>query len=133
MRKAFIILSLTLFTGINAQANEVLEQLLAEYQKEANSSFTIEAGQVLWKTTTLDPESNTLRQCADCHTADLTAKGKHVKTSKDIPPLAPSVNPKSLTDVRQIEKWLLRNCKWTLGRECTAQEKGDLLTFINAQ
>ncbi|MFK5970948.1 MAG: DUF1924 domain-containing protein [Candidatus Marithrix sp.] len=30
----------------------------------------------------------------------------------------------------QIRKWFKRNCKWTLGRECNAQEKGDILKFI---
>ena len=47
--------------------------------------------------------------------------------------MAPSVNPKRLTDRSKIEKWFKRNCKWTLGRECTPQEKGDILTFLLAQ
>jgi hypothetical protein len=38
-----------------------------------------------------------------------------------------------LTDVASIEKWFLRNCRGTWGRECSAQEKGDLLLFINQQ
>jgi hypothetical protein len=33
----------------------------------------------------------------------------------------------------QIEKWLRRNCNWTLGRECSAREKGDLLSFLRSQ
>lgn len=45
--------------------------------------------------------------------------------------MAPSANPERLTDVRKIEKWFKRNCKWTLGRECSAQEKTDLLLYIN--
>jgi hypothetical protein len=43
------------------------------------------------------------------------------------------VNPRRLTERRQIEKWLGRNCKWTLGRDCAPQEKGDLLSFIRSQ
>ena len=47
--------------------------------------------------------------------------------------MAPSVNPKRLTDRTKIEKWFVRNCKWTFGRECTPQEKGDLLSFISSR
>ncbi|MEA3244387.1 MAG: DUF1924 domain-containing protein, partial [Pseudomonadota bacterium] len=34
-------------------------------------------------------------------------------------------------DGKKIEKWFKRNCKWTLGRECTAQEKADFLAYID--
>ena len=57
----------------------------------------------------------------------------HVCTGKSIELMAPSVNPKRLTDSRLIEKWFKRNCKWTLGRECTPQEKGDLLVYLQTQ
>ena len=67
------------------------------------------------------------------HSADLTSTGKHVRTGKKIKPLAPSVNPKRLTDTKKIEKWFKRNCKWTLGRECTPQEKGNVLAFIKSK
>jgi hypothetical protein len=56
--------------------------------------------------------------------------GKHAKTGKAIEPMAPSVNPKRLSDEKQIRKWFSRNCKWTLGRECTAQEQGDVLLYL---
>ncbi|MBA1331752.1 cytochrome C, partial [Candidatus Endoriftia persephone str. Guaymas] len=26
-----------------------------------------------------------------------------------------------------------RNCRWTFGRDCTPQEKGDLMLFIQGQ
>ncbi|HCS12500.1 MAG TPA: hypothetical protein DIW28_01710, partial [Zetaproteobacteria bacterium] len=44
---------------------------------------------------------------------------------KRIEPMAPSVNPERLTDPAKIEKWFGRNCEWTIGRDCTAQEKAD--------
>ncbi len=62
---------------------------------------------------------------------DLTRTGKHVKTNKEIKPMTPSANPKRLTDAKKIEKWFKRNCKWTLGRVCTAREKADFLAYIN--
>jgi hypothetical protein len=52
---------------------------------------------------------------------------------KTIDPLAPSVNQNSLTNVKKIKKWLLRNFKQVYGREGDAKEKGDVLMFINAQ
>ena len=53
-----------------------------------------------------------------------------VRTGKPIKALAPSVQPQRLTDIGKIRKWFKRNCKWTLGRVCTPQEKGDILLFL---
>jgi hypothetical protein len=47
--------------------------------------------------------------------------------------MAPSANPERLADKAKIEKWLARNCKWTLGRACTPQEKGDVLVMIRSK
>ena len=55
------------------------------------------------------------------------------KTGKVIDPMAPSVNPKRFTDAKEIEKWFKRNCTWTVGRECTPQEKGDFLSYLRTQ
>lgn len=68
--------------------------------------------------------------CTSCHTADLRQAGENAKTGKRIDPLAPSVNPKSLTDLKNVKKWLRRNFRDVYGREGTAHEKGDVLTYI---
>ena len=73
------------------------------------------------------------RRCSDCHGEDLTRVGRHLRTGKPIPPLAPSANPDALSDPAKVEKWLHRNCRWTWGRECSAQEKGDLVLFLSNQ
>ncbi|HEY5789135.1 MAG TPA: DUF1924 domain-containing protein, partial [Gammaproteobacteria bacterium] len=65
--------------------------------------------------------------------SDLRSAGRHLRTRKPIEPLAPSANPRRLTDTAEIEKWFRRNCDWTVGRECTAQEKGDLLAWLRTQ
>lgn len=109
-----------------------LDERLADYRAAGAGPFSAEAGRALWTAERAVP-GEAPRACPACHTADLKAPGKHVETGKPIDPLAPSANPDRLTDGRQIEKWLLRNCKWTLGRECSPQEKGDLLTFIAGQ
>ena len=70
------------------------------------------------------------KSCASCHTNNLKKQGKHVKTKKIIKPLSTQVNPKRLTKVKKINKWLKRNCKFTYKRECSAQEKMDFIEFI---
>jgi hypothetical protein len=80
----------------------------------------------------MNAKSGTARSCASCHTRQLQQTGKHVRTGKTIEPMAPSVNPERLTDRKHVEKWLKRNCKWVLGRECTPQEKGNYLSYLQS-
>lgn len=68
--------------------------------------------------------------CASCHGAPPTGPGKHAGTGKAIEALAPAFNPKSLTDTARVDKWLRRNCKDVLARECTAAEKADVLAYL---
>jgi hypothetical protein len=68
--------------------------------------------------------------CSTCHTDKPTEPGKHVVTKKDIKPLAPSANPERFTNTEKVEKWFKRNCKDVIKRECSAQEKGDVLTYL---
>jgi len=112
-----------------AQADAVSE-LEAQYRAKGAGPFSAAAGEALWNKGFMDAKSGKERKCTLCHTTDLTRPGKHVRTGKVIEPMAPSVNPKRFTTVKKIKKWFVRNCKWTLGRECTAQEKGDVLAFL---
>jgi hypothetical protein len=68
--------------------------------------------------------------CSSCHTDNSAEPGKHSVTKKDIKPLAPFTNPERFTNAEKVEKWFKRNCKDVLKRECTAQEKGDVLTYL---
>jgi hypothetical protein len=68
--------------------------------------------------------------CSSCHTDNPAAQGKHAKTEKIIKPIAPAANPERFTDPAKVEKWFKRNCKDVLERECTAQEKGDVMTYL---
>ena len=68
--------------------------------------------------------------CAACHGAVPTQTGKHAATGKAIAPLAPAFNPERFTDAAKTEKWFRRNCNDVVGRECTATEKADLLTWL---
>lgn len=68
--------------------------------------------------------------CATCHGTPPTAQGKHASTGKTIAPLAPAFNPKAFTEAARVDKWLRRNCKDVLSRECTATEKADVLAYL---
>ena len=115
----------------SAQA-DVVAALLQDYAAAGAGPFSAQQGEGLWHREHPGDDGKR-RSCASCHTADLKQDGRHAVTGKTIEPMASSVNPKRLTDRREIEKWFARNCKWTLGRGCTAQEKGDLLSFLKTQ
>jgi hypothetical protein len=70
--------------------------------------------------------------CSTCHTRDPLAPGKHTVTGKNISPLAPAANPGRFTDAAKVEKWFKRNCGDVLRRDCTAVEKGDVLTYLTS-
>ena len=70
--------------------------------------------------------------CSTCHSDDPRRAGRHAVTGKPIEPMAPAVNPRRLTDPARVEKWFRRNCKDVLSRECTAQEKGDVITYLRS-
>ena len=104
-----------------------VNNLLQDYAIQGANTADVEQGKQLWQKTF---NKNGERSCASCHTKDLTQNGKHIKTNKDIKPMSPSANPERLTDSKKVNKWFKRNCKWTLGRECTAQEKTNFLVYI---
>ena len=132
MMKIFmtIITAAALIFAQSVSASPAVDTLLGEYRDAGAGPFSAEAGQRMWTEKHNDSKALADRSCNTCHTNDLKDHGKHVKTKKIIKPMAPGINAKRLTDVKKIEKWFKRNCKWTLGRECTAQEKGDFLLYI---
>ncbi len=109
--------------GVSAATQTLLEELAVN----AAEPFSAEAGSATWF-----KDANG-RSCTSCHTDSVHAQGRHERTGKVIEPMAPSVNPERLTDRKKINKWFLRNCKWTFGRECTAQEKGNILLWLSRQ
>jgi hypothetical protein len=130
---AAVAAALSALLVLPASANDVVAALLKQYEKQGASRFAAASAQAMWTKSFEQPKSGEKRQCSTCHSEDLRRPGKHATTGKRIEPLAPSVNPKRLTDAEHIEKWFLRNCKWTLDRECTPQEKGDFLMMIVAR
>nr|WP_251369573.1 DUF1924 domain-containing protein [Polynucleobacter sp. AP-Elch-400A-B2] len=68
--------------------------------------------------------------CASCHENPPNHDTKHIITGKVIKPLAPSANPARFTEEAKVEKWFKRNCNDVLGRDCSAQEKADVLSWL---
>ena len=114
----FLLISTSASAGVLEDYLETLEAGAVELP------FSKERGQAVWYR---DVDG---RQCTSCHLDSVYAEGRHQKTGKVIEPMAPSVNPERLTDLKKMKKWFLRNCKWTFKRECTDQEKGDVLIWL---
>jgi cytochrome c553 len=122
-------LTIVLSGAPNTQAAAVTA-LQTTYQAAGAKDFSAARGKTAWtQEASVDGKP---MSCSSCHGTDLTQAGKHIKTQKTIAAMAPSVNPKRLNDAKKIEKWLLRNCKGTWGRECTPQEKGDFLAYLGS-
>jgi hypothetical protein len=109
-------------TPVDFQATLLAE---ARQANPAFKAFSAERGQTFFTATHGNDWS-----CSTCHTRNPAQAGAHDKTKKPIDALAPSANPRRFTDAAKVDKWFRRNCKDVLARECTAEEKGDLLTYL---
>ena len=68
--------------------------------------------------------------CSSCHENPPNHDTKHIVTGKVIKPLAPNANPARFTDEIKADKWFKRNCNDVLDRDCTAQEKAEVLSWL---
>jgi hypothetical protein len=107
---------------------------LAQYASAAKAAnpafagFSAQRGQTLHTQnfTTGKPDSPS---CTSCHGTNPRAAGKNA-TGKVIDAVALSATPTRYTDPAKVEKWFKRNCAEVIGRECSAVEKGDWLTYV---
>ena len=106
-----------------------LAKVYGQQTGKGPQGFSAERGKTFWLAEQVS-DSGDKMNCATCHGADLKLPGKHNKSGKVIEAMAPSVNAERYTDLEKIEKWFTRNCKQVLRRECTAQEKGDVLRYL---
>ena len=129
--------------GYAAEGGSAIPEMMAKYEAEGASNFSAEAGKEMWtKVMPFEYKGEMMkdRSCSVCHHAVPTNPGKHAKTGKEIAPMtlsAVSTNRKGeqvprFSEAKKIKKWFKRNCKWTYGRECTAQEKGNFLAFFKS-
>ena len=119
--------------GMSSCFAAAVDDLLQRYRTQGAGPFDPAVGAAQWDRPVVNAAAGETRRCSLCHSTNLRSVGKHATTGKRIEPLAPAANPARLTDAEKIEKWLLRNCKWTWGRECTPQEKGNFLVMMRAQ
>ncbi|MEW5729546.1 MAG: DUF1924 domain-containing protein [Pseudomonadota bacterium] len=98
----------------------------------AFAGFSAERGEALFRTKWAGGDERT-PSCTACHTENPRRQGRNAKTGRPIEPVAVSANPKRFTDLDEVEKQFGRDCKSVLGRECTAREKGDYITFMKGQ
>ena len=114
------------------QAQNAARELQKIYATQGAVGFSAERGGAKWGLE-VQSKSGDKRSCSTCHGADLAQAGQHIKTKKNLEPMAFSVNKERYIKTKKIQKWFKRNCKWTWGRECTVQEKGDFLEYLLAQ
>ncbi|NPA50330.1 MAG: DUF1924 domain-containing protein [Epsilonproteobacteria bacterium] len=114
-----------------ASINDYLKELEAQVKKNDPNfkGFSAKRGEKIFFSTHIGKRGKKI-SCASCHTKDLTKEGENIFTGKKIKPLSPKANPKRLTDLKKVKKWLRRNFKDVYKREGTPKEKGDVLTFI---
>ncbi len=126
MKKLFVFLALSVTTSAFAAENAILISYRdsAKQENAAFKDFSAARGQTFYNAKAGD------LSCASCHTDSPKTAGKHATTGKDILPLAPSANAERFSDPAKVEKWFKRNCNEVLKRACTAQEKGDFMSFV---
>ena len=100
-------------------------ELLAVYSSQAGTAASPQRGEQFFNATHGKEWS-----CASCHGTAPTQAGKHASTGKSIGALAPSANAQRFSDATKVEKWFRRNCNDVLGRECSATEKADVMSWL---
>jgi hypothetical protein len=125
--QTFALLSLLLVASSPLWAASAANDRLREYYANGASTADANRGAQLWQRKQGD------RACTSCHGDSPQQAGQHVKTGKLIDAMAPSINAERFRDSSKTEKWFLRNCKWTFGRECSVQEKADILAWLGQQ
>jgi len=122
-------LLLCLAAGAAAAANPAATpaELLAGYTTQTGAPAQAARGQAFFTTRHGKDWS-----CASCHGAVPTQAGRHASTGKPITALAPAFNPERFNDPAKVEKWFRRNCNDVVGRECSAAEKADVLSWLTS-
>ena len=138
MKKISIFLALTLISLSANEFNPAMQEYINSLKDEAKTidksfvDFYAKRGEKIFSTKS-NGKNGELISCQSCHNENLTQSGFNIFSDKTIEALAPSVNPKRLSDVKEVKKWLKRNFKDVYLREGNALEKGDVLYYIISQ
>lgn len=117
--------------GASTEVVKYIGELEAAAKAENRSfgGFDAARGKEIFTSTHIGKQGKTVA-CTTCHTANLANPGQNNLTGKAIDPLSPRANSERLTSAKEVKKWLKRNFMDVYGREGTALEKGDVLTYI---
>lgn len=122
-----LIVSLSNAAVIDDYLNSLKQEVLKENPNF--KEFDFKRGEEIFTSKHMGKKGKEI-SCTSCHGNNLNETGKNFFTAKEIEPLSPKANPKRLTSVKEMEKWLSRNFNDVYNKEGTAQEKGDVLTYI---
>ena len=134
-RVLFLLVPLSVFaSSFNPQMQGYIDNLKDEAKKNNPNfvDFSAKRGEQIFTTSHIGKRGEPI-SCTSCHSLNLKNKGKNVHTNKVLEPLAPSVNTKRLSEVKNVKKWLRRNFNDVYKKEGTALQKGDVLYFINSK
>lgn len=127
------LIALFCFTSLVSNAfAETPAEILAAIKAEAASTAGFQGFSAAHGETFFKAKHGGEWSCASCHTDNPMNAGKHAKTEKVIKPMAPKANEERFTEPKKVAKWFKRNCNDVLDRECTAQEQGDVMTYLLA-
>ena len=121
-KKLLVGLALLGFIGVAVSATP--QELLKGYEAQSGKASPVRGEQFF------NAKHGKEWSCASCHENPPNHDTKHIVTGKVIKPLSPNSNSERFTDQAKVEKWFKRNCNDVLGRECTAQEKADVLSWL---
>jgi len=137
MTKKIVLFLLPL--GVFASSfNSAMQSYINDLKVQAKShntnfvDFSAKRGEQIFTSKHIGKRGKSI-SCSSCHSLNLRNKGKNIHTSKVIEPMSPSINPKRLSDVKNVKKWLRRNFNDVYTKQGTALQKGDVLYFINSK
>ena len=122
IKKIFLVLSIFSFSGLALSATS--QELLKGYEAQSTKASSARGEQFF------NAKHGKEWSCASCHENPPNHDTKHIVTGKVIKPLSPNTNPERFVDQAKADKWFKRNCNDVLARECTAQEKADVLAWL---
>ena len=126
-----VMVSIVQAKGLNSSMQENMNTLKIEAKKQNLNfkGFDYIRGEKIFTTKNIGKRGKSI-SCVTCHTSNLSKNGLNINTNKQIEPLSPLVNSKRFTKVKDVKKWLRRNFRDVYNRVGTAQEKGDVITYM---